>query len=499
MKLGSELAQRISPAAAVSTLDPIGWIESTLGERPWSKQREIAESVAENRYTAVPSAHGVGKSYLASRLAAHWVSVHAPGDAFVVTTAPTAPQVDAILWRELGRAHRRGNLAGRITGGAVPQWKLGGEVVAMGRKPQDLLDPEQAAAAFQGIHARFVLVILDEAAGIQPWLWDAVDSLVTNEHGRVLAIGNPTDPASQFAKVCQPGSGWTVIPVSVFDTPAFTSEHAPRELLDLLPSAAWVEERKKRWGEGTPLYVAKVLGQFPEEADDTLISPSLVRAAQDRELAGSGEATFGVDVARSGGDETVVYSNRSGRVRIVHHRRGQDTMRTTGAVAQLLQGQRGSLAVVDTIGVGAGVFDRLREQGLEAVPFQGSEKARRPDRFANCRAESYWRLRELFRAGAVDIDPADEELAAQLLSIRWFVNSRGRTQIESKDDMRKRGLPSPDRADALAMAMTRSSFPSAEELWRENQRNRLRGPNSTRELELSEAFEPPVDMAKAVW
>jgi hypothetical protein len=88
------------------------------------------------------------------------------------------------------------------------QFGVGGEIVGWGRKPQDLSDAEAAAAAFQGIHARFVLVVIDEAAGVEPWLWDAVDSLATNEQARVLALGNPTDPTSRFAEVCQPSSGW---------------------------------------------------------------------------------------------------------------------------------------------------------------------------------------------------------------------------------------------------------------------------------------------------
>lgn len=453
MKLGTRLSERIAPAPSSALLDPIEWIEQRLGERPWSKQAEIARSVVTNRYTAVPSGHGIGKSYIAARLACWWIATHPPGEAFAVTTAPTGPQVEAILWREIGRAHAKGGLPGRVTGGAVPQWKLGAEMVAIGRKPQDLVDPEQAAAAFQGIHARYLLVILDEAAGINPWLWDAVDSLVTNEFARVLAIGNPTDPASQFAKVCDPGSGWNVLPVSVFDTPTFTGERVPRDLLELLPSERWVDERRKRWGEGSPLFTSKVLGRFPEVSEDMLISPQLVREAQDLELPGTGKGQLGVDVARAGSDETVCYINREGRVRLVHRARGQDTMRTAGAVSRILKSRQDTSATIDIVGLGAGVFDRLREQGLSVRAFQGSERATQPERFVNRRAESYWRLRELFQRGAIDLDRDDEELASQLLSIRWFLDSRGRTQIESKDDMRRRGLPSPDRADAVAMAV----------------------------------------------
>jgi hypothetical protein len=125
----------------------------------WSKQQEIAESVVEHRYTAVKSCHDSGKSFTASRLAAWWLDVHPPGEAFVVTTAPTTAQVEAILWREIGKAHRKGDLAGRITLDA--KWYIGQELVAYGRKPADY-----DQAAFQGIHARYVLIIIDEACDV---------------------------------------------------------------------------------------------------------------------------------------------------------------------------------------------------------------------------------------------------------------------------------------------------------------------------------------------
>lgn len=455
MTITDAVTDRLFPAQAADVLDPVGWIERELGERLWSKQREIIESVRDHRHTAVQSAHGIGKSYLAARCAAHWIATHPVGEAFAVTTAPTGRQVEAIIWRELGRAHGRGRLQGRITGGATPAWRIGPEIVAVGWKPQNLADPELAAAAFQGTHARYLLVVLDEAAGIPPWLWDGVESIATSEGSRVLAIGNPTDPISQFAEICKPGSGWNVIQVSAFDTPAFTGEPVSTDLLEVLVSSRWVQEREQRWGAGTPLYVSKVLGEFPDEAEDTLITSAMVRQAQELDLSDQafGGPAFGVDVARSGSDESVIYSNRDGIVRREHAARGQDTMRTTGQVARLLRANREARATVDIVGVGAGVYDSLREQGLAAASFQGSERARDPERFQNRRAESYWHLREELAAGRMDLDSADEDLASQLLAIKWYINSRGRIQIESKDDMRKRGVPSPDRADAVAMTL----------------------------------------------
>jgi hypothetical protein len=118
----------------------------------------------------------------------------------VVTTAPTTPQVEAILWRYMGNAHKKAGLPRRITLDA--KWYIGNELVAYGRKPADY-DP----AAFQGIHARYVLVIIDEAGGVPKSIFDAVDALATNIDARVVAVGNPDDPASHFATICKPGSG----------------------------------------------------------------------------------------------------------------------------------------------------------------------------------------------------------------------------------------------------------------------------------------------------
>ena len=233
---------------AFETWDPVGWIEDRLSASMWSRQREIASSVVEHPRTAVQASHSTGKSWLAARVAAAWIDSHPVGEAFVFTTAPSQAQVDAILWRELRKAHVAGGLPGRLTAGAHPRWLIGDELVALGRKSQDMANAEEAAASLQGIHARYLLLIIDEAAGVPPWVWDAFDSMATTKHARILAIGNPTDPESRFAQVCAPGSGWNVIEVSAFDTPAFTGEDVPAELLEQLVSAEWVERMRSQWG-----------------------------------------------------------------------------------------------------------------------------------------------------------------------------------------------------------------------------------------------------------
>lgn len=453
--MGERLAERVAGAPpAAPIVDPAEWIERRFGVALWSKQREVVESVLANRYTAVRAAHSTGKSKIGGLLMGYWIAAHPVGSAFVFSTAPRTAQVRGILWREVGRAHRTGNLPGRITLGQQPEWWIGDEMVGTGRKPADLTDPEAAATSLQGIHAEHLLCVLDEAAGLAPWVWDAVDSLASNAGARVVCLGNPTVRESRFYEVCQPGSGWNRIVIPAEASPAFTDEQVPDAVLRNLVSPEWVAERRRRWGTSSAMYRSRVLAEFPEADADALVEPSWVEAAQARELPAVGAASFGCDVARSGSDETVLAESRGGRLRIVHRAQGADTMATTGALLRALaDAGDGASASVDVIGVGAGVYDRAREQGAPVRAFNSSERARDPKRFRNCRAEGFWRLREALRDGRVDLDPEDEEMAAQLLAIRWSVDSAGRIVIESKDEMKRRGVASPDRADAAMMAL----------------------------------------------
>jgi hypothetical protein len=377
------------------------------------------------------------------------------GEAFVVTTAPTTAQVEAILWPEIGKAHRKGNLPGRITLDA--KWYMGQELVAYGRKPADY-----DQAAFQGIHAKYVFVLLDEAVGIPKSLFDAVDALATNVNARVAAVANPDDPSSHFAQVCKPGSGWVVKRISAFDTPAYTGEKVPEELLPLLVSPEWVEERKIRWGVNSPIYQSKVLGEFPDISDDSLILPRWIEAAQKRSLERNRRPVMSWDIARFGEDETVGMRREGGWIRLSRAHHKADTMTTTGHIVKAhrdINDEKGlndfPTIIVDVVGVGAGVYDRLVELGLPVVAYNGGEAPYDKERFVNARAEDYWNLRELFENGEIDIDELDDVLAAQLGSLKWTLDSRGRIKIESKDDMRKRGMPSPDRADTVAQAFSR--------------------------------------------
>jgi hypothetical protein len=469
-----EVAARMFEPPPVSPYlhDPVGWCQQRLGEHLWSKQREIAESVRDNRRTAVKSCHNAGKSWIASRIAAWWLDTHPPGEAFVVSTAPTYKQVHAILWEEIRAAAKKAASRGEPLPGRVLQsdeWKLDdGTLIGFGRKPADTDEH-----GFQGIHRRYVLVILDEACGIPAQLWTAVEAITTNADCRILAVGNPDDPATEFHQVCKPGSGWNVIRISGLETPNMTAERiaaepgladlfdklglgpstefVPDALRPLMLDAGWVADKIRRWGVESPRFTSKVLGEFPDIGEDVLIPPSWIRAAQERACEPGPWTILGVDVARFGSDRTILCLRRGPVARIIGDYAKQSTTETTGRTVRAIDEHRVDETRVDGVGVGGGVVDQLVELGHDVVDMQAGAAANDRDAFANARAEWSWAIRQLFEDGDIDLDPEDDELAAQLGAIKYRYTARGQVQIESKDEMRKRGLPSPDRADALIL------------------------------------------------
>lgn len=483
--------------------DPAIWAKEKLGDVLWSGQVKILEAVRDHRKTAAATCHEIGKSYNAGILAAWWIDTHKPGEAYVITTAPTAPQVRIILWKEIGRAHQRGNLAGRIN---QTEWMMyvgdREESVAIGRKPSDY-----TPAAFQGKHAPYILIIVDEANGVRGGLWDAMDSLMANDTSKIFEIGNPDDPAGEFYEHCRPGSGYCVVHVSAFDSPNFTGEPLPDGIKRQLIGKTYVEERRAKWAptwswsedgsrcvmpadgkmEDThPFWQSKVLGQFPvQTALGSLIPLSWIRAAQERELPAIGINELGLDVGASEGGDPSCLGHRHGPVfRVLYEERQPDTMKTTGKMLMHLGNPLigACRAKVDYIGVGRGVVDRAKEQNLPVHPISVGEastvhscrickhqwdhallpmKRQVPHQircvkcgsdqiwtvFANLLSQLWWQVRERFESGDIDIDPNDEQLAEELLTISWEPNSKGQTRVLYNDD-----FPSPNRADALLIA-----------------------------------------------
>jgi len=254
--------------------EPLTWAGEVVKVSLWSGQRSIFAAVKAHPRVAVPSCHGAGKTFTAAVLAAWWLSVHEPGTAFVVSTAPTFAQVRAVLWREVNRLHKKANLPGRVN---QTEWHLEGELVGFGRKPADTDEH-----AFQGIHADRVLVLIDEAGGVPEQLWTAAESVAVGDHDRIVAFGNPDDPTGHFERICRDDSLWHVEAISAFDTPNLTGETMPGGIPAGMVTRGWVERRRLEWGEDSPLWASKVLGRFPAVDQFSVVRPGDLAAARVR-------------------------------------------------------------------------------------------------------------------------------------------------------------------------------------------------------------------------
>lgn len=430
------------------------FIRVILDERPWSIQSRIAESLRDNPQVAVPSCFGSGKDWIAARIVAWWVST----GGIAVTTADTYRQVRDILWRELRKAHVRGQLPGTIPA-VESRWEIpGSDAFAIGIKPEDY-NPE----GLQGIHGRRVLVVIDEANGVGSDLWDAAKGLVVNEHSRILAIGNPHEPQGAFFEACR-SKTWTVIPISVYDTPNFTGEPVPEKAQAELVSPFWLEQRKAEGLEGTPWWKAKVLGQFPDTASNAVIPLAWIEQARNRQHLPDHREWAGLDVARFGSDDTALIDgtgNGPESVQIVH---GQDTMEVAGIGMAYLNARRGTLAI-DVIGVGGGVVDRIREQHPpgQILPVNVADSPDHdPDLLVNLRSQVWWDARRAFDPTNTQDEPLSlnrlseldyQRLRSELTAATYRMTSSGKVQIESKEEMKARGLASPDLADAFCLAL----------------------------------------------
>ena len=447
--------------AQVNPLDPVEWARKKAGIRLWSKQREIIRSIRDNRRTAVQSGHGIGKSLTASVAACWWIDTHPPNQTIVVTTAPSVKQVHAILWEEIRVIHSKADLPGEVQ--ISDNWIIGNRLVGFGRKPQD-----HDKDAFQGLHRKYLLVIIDEASGIPEWLWGSARDIATGEHNRMLAIGNPTDPSSHFRKVCRPGSGWNTIKISVFDSPNFTGEKVSRELAEDLTSHEYVEAARGDLGEGSPMWKARIEGEFPDVDEFSVIPLGWVYQAQERwqqwdesgrPMSGDWRKVVGCDVARFGNDKTA-FAERWGDVLLkVRKMPRRDTQGTATLLASDLVPERGDLGVVDTNGVGAGVYDRAKALGKYVMGINAGNRTKLKDKsgqitFYNMRAAMFWHMRELLDPSSDSgiMLPDDEELAADLSTPHWKTMPGGSIVIESKDEIKKRIGRSPDKGDAVCLA-----------------------------------------------
>lgn len=439
---------------AAKCSDPIFFSRRALGSSLWKRQQEIIRSVKENKYTAVRSCYGAGKTRAAAELVLWFLTTHQGSK--VIATSPTWLQVEKILWTEIAKCYHAAKipLGGRLL---TTELKIDDDWFALGLSPK--IDVDREAERFQGFHAPYVLVIIDEAAGVSHKLWQAAKGLILNDNCRLLAIGNPGSPVGDFFN-CFKDPLWHKIHISAFETPNVV---AKKEVIPGLVTKEWIEDRKKDWGESNPLYISKVLGEFPEEAEDVLILLSWVEAAKNAVLEADGPKGLGVDVARFGTDWTVLTAIQGPKVLEIKAFQGKDTMQTVGWTINMVRKWDipAHSTCIDDVGVGGGVIDRLHEEGHIVQAINAGAKAEDPQ-FFNLSAEMHWAMRKRFETGNIDI-PDNEQLISQLPARKYSMTSKGQIKIESKDEMKKRGLKSPDFADSLVLAIHGQKFHAAGE------------------------------------
>ena len=451
--------------------DPQAWLSDVLGKRWYSKQAEIVDSFMSSSRTAVKSANGCGKSAVVADLITWIVATGEPSETLCIVSAPTLSQIEKVIFAYLkvnkGLADVNNTpLPGRIT--ETLAWKLdgdnGAEFLVFGKRPSD----QDIVSSFQGTRKRNTYVFLDEAGGLPQDMFTAAEAVATGAGSRILAIGNPDRRGTEFHRIFtdpQISQDWSLHTISAFDLPTFTDESVypddedQKNFLNGLTSVDWVEHKKRAWGEDSARYKAKVLGEFPDEADNTFFPQGVLDKAYDTTIEddGSVRPVLGLDVARFGSDENVLYENIGGRVRRIDSWSKLDLIETARRVHAHAQRVMATVINIDVNGVGGGVVDALvrLDEFSDAAYSIGAinNSSASPDstRWLNARSWHYDTFREMMADGKIDLDYEDSELREEMISQTYKFSPRGSIQMTSKDEMKRSGMSSPDNLDAAIL------------------------------------------------
>lgn len=431
------------------------WIETPetffsgiLGVDFWAKQIEIVESIKKHRRTAIRSSNSSGKTWSIARIAL-WFLFSFP-NSVVINTAPTHRQVENQFWRNLRSAHNKAKirLGGKLLKTAL---SIDEDWFAIGFTTRD---GEGAMEAFAGWHAKNMLVIIDEASGVHPRVFEAIEgAMAGGATVRLVLIGNPTRNTGDFAEAFKDPI-YNKIHISAFDVPNVIKRMA---LITGLATWEWVQEMISKYGEDSDIYRVRVLGEFPKHEADTLISiDSIAKSIDaDREMYGEDEYVL-LDPARYGKDKAAFVYKKGNYAMVLEEIASSDLMVLAGKMVQYLEKYPKAQGRIDIIGVGAGVFDRLKElpkvrsrvAGVNVAVAAGDK-----EHYANMRAEAWDLMRLWLRDCILEKHEGWYELAQPKMKIK----SDGKLQLESKEDMRKRGVKSPNIADALSLAFAKPS------------------------------------------
>ena len=448
--------------------DPVRFVQEMLGATPFDYQAEFLQTLAgSERRMSVKSGHGTGKSTTASWAMLWFLLLRYPCK--VVVTAPTSSQLFDAMFAELKR------WIGELPKELQELLNVKSDRVELVAAPAEAFISCRTARAetpeaLAGVHSDNVLLIVDEASGVPEAVFEAAAGSMSGHNATTLMLSNPTRSSGTFFESHNrmKGSWWTR---------TWSCEDSP------LVSDEFVTEMRLRYGEASSAFRVRVLGDFPLTDDDTIIPYHLVESAQNRsiEIAEETNEVWGLDVSRFGSDATALCKRKGPIVTELRAWRGLDLMQTTGRVVAeyeaLPPSKQPDEILVDSIGLGAGIVDRLLELGLPVRGVNVAESPSMGDTYMNLRSELWFKCKGWLEDRSCKL-PKDDQLLAELTSIRYSFTSSGKMKAESKDEMRKRGLGSPDLADALCLTMASDAITAQSgsfKVWRGELRRNLQG------------------------
>lgn len=422
---------------------PAKFAAEVLGANPSDQQLEGGASLVAKRRVTIRSGHGTGKTAFLAWCVLWFHACYYPAKS--PCTAPTAHQLSDVLWAEIA-------LWLRIMRERMPElayeFDWSAERYYLKSHPQESFAVARTARperpeALQGFHAANILFLIDEASGVPESVFQVAEGALSTEGAYVVMAANPTREDGYFYESHhRMRDRWAAL-------------HWDGELSPLV-SKQYVEDMRLKYGPDSPIYQVRVKGNFAT-AIDGVIPLHLCVAAQQREVEPYGQIIWGVDVARFGDDSSCL-AKRQGNTQIEPTREwfGKDVMQTAGIVAQEYNATPDKYKPVsinvDVIGIGAGVVDRLKELGLPVRGINVAESSSVSDKYSRLRDELWFAGREWLEAK--DCKLADDQaLIAELTTVKYSILSSGKIKVESKDEMKKRGVASPNRADAWLLTL----------------------------------------------
>lgn len=428
--------------------DPAAFVVNVLDAHPDKWQEEALQAIGTQPRISVRSGHGVGKTAFEAWCVS-WFLFTRPFPK-IPCTAPTQQQLFDILWPEISKWLKRSPLLDELF-----EWQK--TKVVMKEMPERWFATARTASKpenMAGFHEEHLLFICDEASGIDDSIYETIEGALTTVDAKLILCGNPTKNSGIFKRsFFEDREMYWTKKVSCFDAARVADEYSQRLI--------------KQYGMDSDVVRVRVLGEFPKAEPDGLIPLELVEAAmmRDADMEADPETMLeiGADIARFGDDETIIVPRIGGKVLGLHHFTKQDLMTTCGKVLSIAKGAMKDYAKphvtirVDDDGVGGGVTDRLREVimqdrlNIDVVACHNGGRANDKEHYANWVTEQWCGLKERLVDGDISL-PQDDELAAQLSTRKYSINSRDQIILEDKKSYKKRIHRSPDRADALVLA-----------------------------------------------